>query len=266
MRWNAQGDWIWSPEVVHEALISPEVFEQARIMLTPASQRSPERMPRSSARNPYLLRGLVHCGLCGRRMQGNWNNGRPHYRCSMPAEYAVGSRSDHPKTVYVREAQIVAPLDRWLADVFSPTKVEATVEAMSAADEDPSVEALREAARQTLQQCDARLVKYRTALDADVDAAVVGEWIAEVQADRQRAEAALRRVTGNERMSQAQIRSFVEQLAGIMETLDGADPHDRAAVYAQLGLRLTYQPAERIVQAQASPGGPCVKDRVRGGT
>ena len=89
---------------------------------------------------------------------------------------------------------------------------------------------------------------------------------AEVQADRLRAENALQRVTGTERMIRAQIRTLVDQLVGIMETLYGADPNDRAAVYAQLGLRLTYKPAERVVQPEASPGGPGVKDRVRGGS
>ena len=25
--------------------------------------------------------GLVHCDVCGRRMQGQWNHGKAYYRC-----------------------------------------------------------------------------------------------------------------------------------------------------------------------------------------
>ena len=67
-------------------------------------------------------------------------------------------------------------------------------------------------------------------------------------------------------MSRAQIPSLVEQLAGIMETLNGADPYHRAAVYGQLELRLTDKPAEHVVQAEARSGSPSVKDGVRGGS
>jgi hypothetical protein len=40
--------------------------------------------------------GLLRCGICGRKMQGSWNNGKPQYRCVFLSEYAaknkVGSR------------------------------------------------------------------------------------------------------------------------------------------------------------------------------
>lgn len=266
MRWNDQSDWIWSAAPVHEALISDEVFEQARQLLTVGAQRSPERMPRPTARQPYLLRGLVVCGLCDRRMQGNWNNGRPHYRCSLASDYAIGDRLEHPRTVYVREDHIIRPLDRWLSTVFGPDRLEDTVTAMAAADEDPSAEATRHVAREALKHCDDRLTKYRAALDSGVDPSVVGPWIAEVQAERQRAEASLARMSGTQRMTRNQIKELVDQLGGLIATLERADPADRATVYAELGLRLVYQPSRRVIQAVASPMASCAKDRVRGGT
>ena len=62
-------------------------------------------------RHPYVLRGLLFCSDCGRRMQGNWNNGRPHYRCRYPAEYARAKTLAHPATVYVREDHILPAVD-----------------------------------------------------------------------------------------------------------------------------------------------------------
>ena len=29
----------------------------------------------------YLLAGLLACGVCGRRMESAWSNGKPAYRC-----------------------------------------------------------------------------------------------------------------------------------------------------------------------------------------
>lgn len=266
MRWNPQDAWIWSPTVVHEPLVDEQTYEQTQVLMAPASQRTPERMPRSTARNPYLLRGLLVCGLCRRRMQGNWNNSRPHYRCSMPSEYAVGDRSDHPRTIYVREDLIVGSLDSWLADVFSPDRVQSTVESMAATDEDPSAEAAREGAHEVLRQCDRRLATYRAALESGVDAAVVGGWIAEVQADRLRAETMLARATSSERMTRSQVQTLVDQLGSIISTLTRAHPEDRAEVYRQLAVHLIYDPARKIVRAEVTPGAPCAKDRVRGGT
>jgi site-specific DNA recombinase len=48
---------------------------------------------------PYVFRGLLLCGYCGRRMQGSWNNGQAYYRCRFPEQYALANRVDHPKVV-----------------------------------------------------------------------------------------------------------------------------------------------------------------------
>lgn len=266
MRWNDQSDWIWSPAPVHDALIGDELYRQASQLLALGTQRAPERKPRPSTRRAYLLSGLVVCGLCGRRMQGNWNNGKAHYRCSLRSDYAVGDRVEHPRTVYVREEQIIEPLDRWLAMIFGPGRLESTLEGMAAVDADPQVDARRAAARATLKHCDERLTKYRAALDSGVDPSVVGTWIAEVQTERRNAEAILTAATKAQRLSKNQIKDLVTQLGGIMRTLAGAAPEDRTEVYRQLNLRLTYQPERRVIHAEASPTGPCAKDRVRGGT
>jgi hypothetical protein len=45
-----------------------------------------------------MLRGLMFCGEWGRKMQGNWNHGKAHYRCRFPAEYA-GLRDDAHRAV-----------------------------------------------------------------------------------------------------------------------------------------------------------------------
>ena len=78
-RWNEPGKWIWSEHPVHEPLIDVATFERAEALRRARSatlQRSPRPTPR-----PYTLRGLLYCGICGRKMQGSWNNGAAYYRC-----------------------------------------------------------------------------------------------------------------------------------------------------------------------------------------
>jgi hypothetical protein len=87
-----------------------------------------------------------------------------------------------------------------------------------------------------------------------------------VQGQRLRAELALQRTKPTDRMTKDQIKAAVVQLGDVMDVLRRADPADKAGVYAQLGLRLTYKPDSRTVTAEARPTDPCRKACVRGGT
>jgi hypothetical protein len=59
-----------------------------------------------------------------------------------------------------------------------------------------------------INECDAKLERYRAALDAGADPAVVTGWLAQTQTDRARAEADLDANAGSRprRMSRAEIR------------------------------------------------------------
>ena len=66
-------------------------------------------------------------------MQGSWKHEQAYYRCCYSTEYALPRRAQRPKTVYVREEQIVPPLDDWLAGVFEPGRLEETCRALAEA-------------------------------------------------------------------------------------------------------------------------------------
>jgi hypothetical protein len=51
---------------------------------------------RRTVGNPYLLRGLIICGVCQRPMQGQHSHGSVYYRCRFPQEYALANRVEHP--------------------------------------------------------------------------------------------------------------------------------------------------------------------------
>lgn len=106
----------------------------------------------------------------------------------------------------------------------------------------------------SVAECDAKLARYRAALEAGADPAVVAGWIAETQAERQRVEQ--RQHTPVEEkadtaphFSQEQIIAIVEKLGDLVSALRDAEPEHKLEVYRSLGLNLTYDPETQTVRA-----------------
>jgi site-specific DNA recombinase len=136
MRWNPPDQWVWSAQPTHPALVSREAFDQVQARIASRSPTSP-RGPKPSAKS-YLLRGRLTCGLCRRRLQGQWVRGEAYYRCRYPAEYAASAQPNHPTNVYLREADLLAKIDGWLNRLVSPANIEATCRALAAAHATPA--------------------------------------------------------------------------------------------------------------------------------
>ena len=248
-KWNEPGKWIWSKELVHEPLIDTETFEQVQA-LRQAKGSADERAPRRTARG-YALRGIMRCGICGRKMQGSWNNGKPHYRCTFLNQYAAKNKIDHPTSVYVREEQLLPEVDSWLVRGLDPVAFTSAVREYEAKRPEPMPD---EDARHEIAECDAKLRQHRAALEAGADPVIITSWMKETQARRAIAEARLNRKPDvRRRMTEEEIAGFVTEIGTVMQALNEADPADKAAVYSRLGLTLTYYPSEKRVAAEARP-------------
>jgi hypothetical protein len=253
MRWNDRADWVWSAEVTHEPLVSVEDFARVAEQMGAGANRPAVRKARG-ARHPYPLRGLLVCGICGRRMAAQHNHGRAHYRCRYPAEYSLANDVDHPRTVYVREDDVLPALDGRLARIFDPQHLDETCAQLAAASgPNDADQAGTDAARRALAEADGRLAKYRAALDKGADPTVVAAWIAEVQGERLAAERTLATRAATV-LTAADARELVLALGDIARVLEDADPALKAKVYADLGIQLTYRPNERIVLVEAACG------------
>ncbi|WP_143020404.1 zinc ribbon domain-containing protein [Sinosporangium album] len=214
----------------------------------------------------YAFRGILFCGYCQRRMQGNWNNKQPYSRCLFPREYALVNQLDHPKVVYLREAEIISEVDGWLAEVFRPESLERTIAAMAEQARDPG-EAARVDLRKRLAQCDRKINRYRAALDAGGDPVEVSGWINEAKGERARLEGELRAVPAVRQVTEKEIGGMLEHAGDLVEMINAADGQDKADLYAQLGLTLTYYPEKQYVEARIEPEPPHVRAVcVRGGT
>ncbi|MEV4218809.1 recombinase family protein [Nonomuraea sp. NPDC049725] len=244
LKWNPESQGVWSEKAAHEPIVGTETFERVQKLLSakgrPAVERKPCRSPRA-----YVLRGLLHCGVCARRMEASWNNGRTHYRCKFPTKYALANKIEHPRTVYVREDHILGELDTWLCQVFAPVNLRRTVEILLEARDREADRIAIETAKRTVDDCDRRMARYRSTLDAGGDPEEIGRWMAETRAERLKAEGSLRAVNRKKDTTEKEVMELIPGLAEMTQVLKAADPADRNELYTQMGLHFIYEESRR---------------------
>ena len=109
-----------SKAVTHPALVSEADFVAAQRVRA-------ERAIGDGGRRRYLLRGLLRCGHCGRRMDSHWVHERAGYRCRHGHRSTASRPVDVPHNLYVREDAMLRGLavritldDRDAAGATSP--------------------------------------------------------------------------------------------------------------------------------------------------
>ena len=253
LKWNPKDAWVWSNDIVNPQIIDEETFTAVQKLLA-ARGRGPTVRKPHPARRPYALRGVLACGICHRRMQGTWTNDAPYYRCRFPDEYALANKIKHPRNVYLREDALLPALDRWLGKYFAPHHRDDTIATILAAQGSEGEDTTALVAHQTITECDRKLARYRTALEAlddDTDPALIAGWITETQKQRAAAETQLRQTSRQAHMTQQQISDLVNELGDTATALASANPVDKADLYGKLGLHLTYHPKNQTVRAEA---------------
>lgn len=96
---------------------------------------------------------------------------------------------------------------------------------------------------------------------------MVSRWIAEVKADRARAEATFRvlaQTATKDLRTAAEVQAIVEQVGGLVGLLGVGQPSLRSRFYAEAGFTGVYNPRSRSVEASSHIG--VRKVRVGGGT
>ena len=112
---------------------------------------------------------------------------------------------------------------------------------------DPDRDHHAEHAARTITECDRKLARYRAALEAGTDPAIVNKWITEVTLARTAAQAAQRRLAGQppQRLTEDEIAAIIDSLGNTAAVLADVDLADKAKIYTGLGLRLTYEPGRK---------------------
>ncbi len=97
-----------SAKAAHPALVTEQDFF--------AAQQIRAARPASNGRaRRFALAGLIHCGVCDRRLDSHWNHGRPTYRCRHGHTSTQRANQLRPKTLYIREDPLVDQIDIRLA-------------------------------------------------------------------------------------------------------------------------------------------------------
>jgi site-specific DNA recombinase len=252
LRWNDAAKWVYSDEIAHAPIITTDGFGKVQDILA-ARGRGPAQHKPHRVRHAYAFAGSIFCGICQRRMQGQWVNQAPYYRCRFPAEYALANKVDHPRNVYLREDAFGADVHSWLARLFAPGQLPSTIDLITAAQHDATDEIAAEAARARIADASQKMARYRAVIDAGGDLEEVGSWISQAKAQRLQAEDDLGKATATTRLTRHQIEDLIAAITDVAETLSDADPAQSADAYDKLGLRLTYNPETQIVRAKANP-------------
>ena len=105
-RWNLPSGWVISNRPAHPALVSEADFIAAQD-INAARGPAPQGEP---VLRRYLLAGILACGVCGRRMESAWSNGKAAYRCRHGRTSAMTLDPAGPKNTYVREDTLLPHL------------------------------------------------------------------------------------------------------------------------------------------------------------
>ncbi|MEU8393733.1 hypothetical protein AB0C28_00955 [Nonomuraea sp. NPDC048892] len=74
--------------------------------------------------------------------------------------------------------------------------------------------------------------------------------MAETRAERVQADGRMRAINRKREITEKEIKEMIPTMA---EFPRGADPADRNDLYKQMGLRLVYDPLQRVVTVEARP-------------
>ena len=148
-------------------------------------------------------------------------------------------------------------IDRWLLVIFAPHRLEQTIHEMQAA-QDPGPAGLTPPGQDTealVASCDARLARYQATLDAGADPKAVAESTRQVQAERA---AVLTRDASRDhhkparQLTEDDIRALITGLGDLRDVIHDAEPSVKAAIYEQLGLKITYLPGQDKLRADVT--------------
>jgi hypothetical protein len=158
---------------------------------------------------------------------------------------------------YLREADVLPAIDSWLTVIFAPHRLTRTIAEMQAAQATPATPEPATLARDTqatLADCDARLARYQATLDAGGDPQTIAEWTRQVKAERAAALArdatqALR--NPSRRLTDDDIRALITALGNLRDVIRDARPAEKAAIYDQLDLKVTFKPGQAKIRAES---------------
>jgi hypothetical protein len=177
--------------------------------------------PRVAAKSTYLFRGAIRCVSCSRKMEGAKRKYAVFYRCAartlVPGSAAA---KGHPPTVYLREDQLAAKINEWVARLFAPGNLDEAAAILTGAQEgsDPAV-ATEDVFRRSIEVADAAMTRLQRAHESGWDPEALTEQYNAAVAEKKAADARLEAVGPSERLTAGELRAMVDRLGDIERVL-----------------------------------------------
>ncbi|WP_189060254.1 recombinase family protein [Longimycelium tulufanense] len=243
---NPVSEWIWSPEPVHEALVSLDTYIQVQ-------QVSGHRFGSRSAaganvnhpqtKRVYRLRTYLFCDLCGRRMFGKTRHQHAYYVCAPKRDYVP---KEHPVSIFVREDALVDKLNAFFAHhVFGAYRrhlLDASIRILDAAahqEREQRVAALRRSIADTEAKIKRTVRNLELVDDPDRDLIRdINERRAELRAQKQQFESQLAEV--EERILHAPNPDLIDALPVAKIQIDELSDDLARALFEALRLEIHY--------------------------
>jgi len=235
-------------ENVHEALVSREIFQQANQLL---GERSRSHAKRCHDKSPYLLSGLVRCGLCGDPMAGeSAKGGQYHYYTCI--RHLRGGKDSCPgvrvpkrrlERFVISRVRDVILEEAHLTELVEMVNEELGVSLKSTKDD-------TENAKQRITHIKSRLERHYDALETkSLDLHDLAPRIHELREDLDHAEKRLRELETRQQASQLIVlpREAIKQyVTKLQETLRRGTLAEKKQILAGI-LRSVTVDADRVV-------------------
>jgi DNA invertase Pin-like site-specific DNA recombinase len=259
---------VWSRRPAHPAIVSVETFTQAQLLRRSRAAggmhgRAQLERTRQSGTRPYLFRGRIRCAICTRKMQGGKIRQDSYYRC-LARTLAPGSATlaEPPRTVNLRESVVLGPLNDWLGELFARENRDRLVAGLLEAQ--PKVEGNRETAKRRLADAEAKLWRFRAAIEAGIDPAALVEATNKAHAQRVAAQAELDNVPAPGTLTDADLYAMIDSLGDVGAALTEQKPVALGRLYESVRLEMIHQPDGQEITVAISPR--VVSECVRGPT
>ena len=243
-------------EVSHLPLVSDETFAavQERFSTRPRGQRGRQR-------GDYPFAGMVKCcsGHGPLSMYGRERKEHRYYCCDYARSYgdeAAAQIPEHGKWIYLREDRLLPLVEKFFAErIFGPMRTD-KLERQLRTQSKRSTRKAKDAharLRRELGELDGRIGLQLNALEQGVEPQLVGERIAELRAEKERAEAALKEQAPETAESDAEgMAATLERLPDLTKALRAAPPALKRQVFEAFCLEVRYDKVERRIVISAT--------------
>lgn len=254
-RLRAREEWAVA-EVTHLPLVSEETFAAAQERF-----RGPQRGGRGRQSRDYLFTGMVKCcsGHGPLSMYGRTQKGHRYYACDYLRDYGDSAAIEvhgGKKWIYLREDRILALVEKFFAErIFGPMRIE-KVERQLRAHGKRSKRKAKSTGKRVSEQIadlDRRIGLQIDALEKGIEPKLVGERIAQLRGEKERAEAALRDLAPETDDADAEeLLAMLIRLPDLAEALAGAPRKIKRQVFEAFCLEIRFDKVERRIEISAT--------------